>query len=158
VAVAWGTQGLAEASRHRTQRLRSEGRVLGATPTPCGRTDPGPLGEQAMNIYNGRLEILNGGFEGMTYELTTEEIVIGRNPATELTLLDEGISREHALVILDEDAPSFVIEDLPSTNGTKVNGKRMRSAPLCEGDEIQIGLTLFRFIYVKDENSPPSCA
>lgn len=111
-----------------------------------------------MNIYNGRLEILNGGFEGMTYELTAEEIVIGRNPATELTLLDEGVSREHALVIFDEDAPSFVIEDLSSTNGTKVNGKRVRSGPLGEGDEIQIGLTLFRFIYVKDENSPPSCA
>lgn len=98
----------------------------------------------------GRLEILNGGFEGMTYDLSAEEVVIGRNPTTDITLLDEGISREHALVLYDEDVPGYVIEDLASTNGTKVNGKRIRSAPLSEGDEIQIGQTLFRFLLVKD--------
>ncbi len=98
----------------------------------------------------GRLEILNGGFEGMTYDLDGDEVVIGRNPTTDITLLDEGISREHALVVFDEDAPGYVIEDLASTNGTKVNGRRVRSAPLAEGDEIQIGETLFRFMYVKD--------
>jgi len=97
----------------------------------------------------GRLEILNGGFEGMTYDLSTEEVVIGRNPTTDITLLDEGISREHALVLFDEDGPEYVVEDLQSTNGTKVNGKRVRSATLVEGDEIQIGQTLFRFVLIK---------
>jgi pSer/pThr/pTyr-binding forkhead associated (FHA) protein len=38
-----------------------------------------------------------------------------------------------------------VLEDLQSTNGTQVNGKRVRSAALADGDEIQIGKTLFRF-------------
>ncbi|HPG26525.1 MAG: FHA domain-containing protein [Spirochaetaceae bacterium] len=101
-------------------------------------------------LGTGRLEILNGGFEGMTYDLVAEEVVIGRNPTTDITLLDEGISREHALILFDADAPGYVIEDLQSTNGTKVNGKRVRSAPLSEGDEIQIGQTLFRFLLVKD--------
>lgn len=103
-----------------------------------------------VEMGTGRLEILNGGFEGMTYDLAAEEIVIGRNPTTDITLLDEGISREHALVLFDEEAPGYVIEDLASTNGTKVNGKRVRSAPLAEGDEIQIGQTLFRFVLIKD--------
>jgi Fe-S cluster assembly iron-binding protein IscA len=106
--------------------------------------------ERESEMDTGRLEILNGGFEGMTYDLTTEEIVIGRNPTTDITLLDEGISREHAMVLFDEDVPGFIIEDLASTNGTKVNGKRIRSAPLAEGDEIQIGQTLFRFVLIKD--------
>ena len=97
----------------------------------------------------GRLEIMNGGFEGMTYELSTEEIVIGRNPTTDITLLDEGISREHALVLYDDEALGYVIEDLQSTNGTKVNGKRVRSAALSEGDQIQIGETLFLFALTK---------
>ncbi len=101
-------------------------------------------------MKTGRLEILNGGFEGMTYDLAEGEVVIGRNPTTHITLLDEGISREHALVHFDEDAPGYVIEDLASTNGTKVNGKRVRSAVLAEGDEIQIGQTLFRFDFIKD--------
>ncbi len=108
------------------------------------------MGDPETSMAAGRLEILNGGFEGMTYELDANEVVIGRNPTTDITLLDEGISREHALVLFDEDAPGYVIEDLASTNGTKVNGKRIRSAPLAEGDEIQIGQTLFRFVLVKD--------
>ena len=95
-----------------------------------------------------RLEILNGGFAGMSYDLTGEEMVIGRNPTTDITLLDEGISREHAVILYDADARAYVIEDLQSTNGTKVNGKRIRSAPLAEGDEIQVGQTLFRFVLV----------
>jgi pSer/pThr/pTyr-binding forkhead associated (FHA) protein len=107
------------------------------------------MAELETGMAAGRLEILNGGFEGMTYELEADEVVIGRNPTTDITLLDEGISREHALVLFDEDAPGYVIEDLASTNGTKVNGKRIRSAPLSEGDEIQIGQTLFRFVLVK---------
>ena len=107
------------------------------------------MGDLETSMAAGRLEILNGGFEGMTYELDADEVVIGRNPTTDITLLDEGISREHALVLFDEDAPGYVIEDLASTNGTKVNGKRIRSAPLAEGDEIQIGQTLFRFVLVK---------
>ena len=101
-------------------------------------------------LVSGRLEIMNGGFEGMTYGLSDQEVVIGRNPTTDITLLDEGISREHALILFDEDGPGYVIEDLQSTNGTKVNGKRVRSASLVEGDEIQIGQTLFRFVLIKD--------
>ena len=104
----------------------------------------------AAALPSGRLEILNGGFEGMTYDLSEEEVVIGRNPTTHITLLDEGISREHALILHDEEARGYLIEDLASTNGTKVNGKRIRSAVLAEGDEIQIGKTLFRFVLVKD--------
>ena len=97
-----------------------------------------------------RLEIINGAFEGTTYDLTEDAVVIGRNPTTDITLLDEGISREHALLLFDEEAPGYVIEDLASTNGTQLNGKRIRSAPLSEGDEIQIGQTLFRFVLIKD--------
>ncbi len=93
----------------------------------------------------GQLVICNGGFEGMEYQLSTEETLIGRNPTTDVTLLDESISREHAIVVFDEETHTYSIEDLQSTNGTKVNGKRVRSAELADGDEIQIGHTRFRF-------------
>lgn len=92
-----------------------------------------------------RLQILNGGFEGMTYELVAEETLIGRNPSTDITLLDEGISREHALVLFDEETGEFSIEDLQSTNGTRLNGKGVRSHILSHGDEVAIGHTVFRF-------------
>ncbi len=94
----------------------------------------------------GSLVILNGDFEGTRYELTSDETLIGRNPTTNITLLDEGISREHTMIGFDEVDAEYVIEDLQSTNGTKVNGKRVRSATLTHGDEIQIGQTRFKFL------------
>jgi len=92
------------------------------------------------------LVICNGGFEGMEYELTREETIIGRNPTTDITLLDENISREHTLVLFDAENATYSIEDLQSTNGTKVNGKRLRSATLQHDDEIEIGQTRFKFL------------
>ncbi len=92
------------------------------------------------------LVIQAGGFEGTRYELQGPETVIGRNPNTDITLLDDGISREHAILVYDEDSGEFTIEDLQSTNGTRVNGKRVRGATLQEGDEIQIGRTVFEFL------------
>jgi adenylate cyclase len=92
------------------------------------------------------LVICNGGFEGMEYELKSDETIIGRNPTTDITLLDENISREHAIILFDEGMGNYSIEDLQSTNGTKVNGKRTRSADLSDTDEIEIGHTRFRFL------------
>ena len=77
---------------------------------------------------------------------TAEETLIGRNPTTDVTLLDENISREHALILFDADADAYTIEDLQSTNGTKVNGKGVRSHALQPGDEIQVGHTRFQFV------------
>jgi pSer/pThr/pTyr-binding forkhead associated (FHA) protein len=93
-----------------------------------------------------RLVIKNGGFEGMAFDLTAAETLIGRNPTTDITLLDEGISREHAIILYDADQQCYEIEDLESTNGTKVNGRRIRNVALNTGDEIQIGHTVFAFV------------
>ena len=89
-------------------------------------------------VPRGVLVIRNGGFEGMRYELAAAETLIGRNPTTDITLLDEGISREHALILRDESTLSFTIEDLQSTNGTKVNGKRVRSEERRVGKECHV--------------------
>ena len=51
-----------------------------------------------------------------------------------------------ALILRDESTSSFTIEDLQSTNGTKVNGKRVRSSELRPGDTLQIGSTIFEFV------------
>jgi len=81
----------------------------------------------------------------MAFELTADETLIGRNPTTDITLLDEGISREHAIILYDAASDSYSLEDLQSTNGTQVNGKRVRSVTLADGDEVRVGRTLFRF-------------
>ncbi len=102
------------------------------------------MGDQQFG-GDGVLVICNGGFEGMEYELRSEETLIGRNPTTDVTLLDENISREHSIILYDDESATYTIEDLQSTNGTKVNGKKIRSASLSDDDEIEIGHTRFRF-------------
>jgi pSer/pThr/pTyr-binding forkhead associated (FHA) protein len=105
--------------------------------------------QPAASVANGpraALVIRTGDFEGTRYELGYGETLIGRNPTTDITLLDEGASREHAIVLYDDEQGQWTIEDLQSTNGTKVNGKRVRSRPLQPGDEIQIGHTRFEFV------------
>jgi pSer/pThr/pTyr-binding forkhead associated (FHA) protein len=104
-----------------------------------------PSAERSGKPPRGVLVVLTGDFQGTRHALSKDETLIGRNPTTDITLLDEGISREHALILRDEATSSFTIEDLQSTNGTKVNGKRVRSAVLADGDEIEVGHTRFRF-------------
>ncbi|HEY8154159.1 MAG TPA: FHA domain-containing protein [Myxococcota bacterium] len=101
--------------------------------------------ERSGTPVRGFLVVQTGDFEGTEHPLAKDETIIGRNPTTDITLLDEGISREHALILRDESTCSFTIEDLQSTNGTKVNGKRVRSAVLADGDAIEVGHTRFRF-------------
>ena len=77
------------------------------------------------------------------YRIEQPETLIGRGPAAHLCVADDSISREHVAILLEGD--EFQVEDLQSTNGTRVNGKRVRSARLADGDEIQIGQTRLRF-------------
>jgi pSer/pThr/pTyr-binding forkhead associated (FHA) protein len=105
---------------------------------------PGPSASDASPCPY--LLIGSGGFSGQRFVLDMDEVVIGRNPDTHITLLDEGLSREHAVILRDPQTGVFSIEDLQSSNGTKVNGKRVRSAELCHNDEITLGTTTFRFL------------
>ena len=102
--------------------------------------------DETAETGRGVLVLCDGEFAGAEYPLTAEETLIGRNPTTNITLLDESISREHAIVAWDAESGVFTIEDLQSTNGTRVNGKRVRSTPLADGDEILVGHTRFRFL------------
>jgi pSer/pThr/pTyr-binding forkhead associated (FHA) protein len=73
------------------------------------------------------------------FEITSAETLIGRAPSCSLQIPDESMSREHAVVLADGE--THMLEDLQSTNGIKVNGKRVRSVELSHGDEIEIGQT-----------------
>ena len=78
------------------------------------------------------------------YEITQTETLIGRAPTCDLQLPDDSISREHAVVLVRRRG-RYTLEDLQSTNGVRVNGKRVRSIELAHGDEIEIGQTRLVF-------------
>lgn len=77
--------------------------------------------------------------------LDQERITIGRKPNNDLQLPHSTVSGSHALAITIRD-DSF-LEDLNSTNGTRVNGKSIKKCLLRDGDEIKIGKFVVKFVY-----------
>ncbi|MFM8611613.1 MAG: FHA domain-containing protein, partial [Actinomycetota bacterium] len=69
-------------------------------------------------------------------------IVIGRSKDCDISLADGNVSRRHAE--FGRDGEGFAIRDLDSTNGTLVNGRRIRREPVGEGDEITVGTSTLR--------------
>lgn len=75
---------------------------------------------------------------GRMHKLDRAEVVMGRSTEAEFQIEDDGISRKHAKVLADGSG-AFRLMDLGSTNGTFLNGSRVDTAPLKDGDKIQIG-------------------
>jgi len=69
----------------------------------------------------------------------TGPMTLGRGTAADVMIPDEAVSREHASVRIDGD--TVVVEDLDSSNGTRVNGRQISQARLEPGDVIEIGIT-----------------
>jgi hypothetical protein len=70
-------------------------------------------------------------------------VLIGRSRECDIQLDDPNVSRRHAEVRREGDA--WVVADLGSTNGIKVNGRRIPEAELNPGDEVTFGLIKLRF-------------
>jgi len=77
------------------------------------------------------------------YILGDRTVVLGRLPECELTLTDTNVSRRHAEIRPYQDG--FVLVDLGSTNGCKVNGQRISQRVLADGDELSFGNTRMIF-------------
>jgi pSer/pThr/pTyr-binding forkhead associated (FHA) protein len=84
-----------------------------------------------------------GGRAGETYH-PEGETTIGRSPDCGIFLDDVTVSRKHAVLV--ERNGNFVVEDQGSLNGTFVNRKRVESAQLEDGDELQIGKYRLTFL------------
>lgn len=78
------------------------------------------------------------------YVLDGPRAVLGRGDDVECVLRDPNVSRRHAELRQDRTG-QWEIVDLGSTNGIKVNGRRVTEAPLREGDQVTVGTTSFRF-------------
>lgn len=82
--------------------------------------------------------------DGNRVQITAQPVTIGRHPECDVVLNDQEVSRQHAEVRLEDDA--FVVVDLGSLNGTKVNGAGVKGArTLHDGDTIVIGVHTIRF-------------
>src|SRR6185369_3463944 len=88
------------------------------------------------------LKVVAGPYKGRIFSFTQHDsFLIGRSPEAHLYLPDDRFfSRNHCL--LEINPPHSFLRDLGSTNGTFVNGQRVREAFLKNGDEIRGGETL----------------
>lgn len=80
---------------------------------------------------------------GIKHPVSPPGLVIGRGSDSDLKIDDPGISRRHARLRVGgmADAPAVAIEDLGSTNGVIVDGRRVDSSPLGDGSHIRLGNT-----------------
>jgi hypothetical protein len=85
-----------------------------------------------------------GGRAGETFRPRGGRTRIGRSPDCDVFLDDVTVSRNHALLV--ERDGKFFVEDEGSLNGTFVNRRRIDSAELENGDELQIGKYRLTFV------------
>jgi len=83
------------------------------------------------------VKVMLGFYQGLELPVNRDWVVIGRGRSADLAIAEPTISRAHAAIGYGEEG--FFVQDLGSTNGTRVNGKRESQASLHDGDELQLG-------------------
>jgi hypothetical protein len=118
--------------------IRSEvvtGHDEGPPTATTGPTNASPT--LAARASAGRIVVREGHHAAYEFELRHTVTVIGRGIGADLQLTDPGVSRRHAEIRLAGAGP--MLNDLQSTNGTKLNGTPVTTAALVDGDEVRLG-------------------
>lgn len=109
--------------------------------------DPSAKGPQT-STRPGRafvLRFISGKYQGGEFPVTAEKpIVVGRSSDLDMVLVEDMVSRKHAQISMRQD--QVWIEDLGSTNGTFVNGEKVKQTRLKEGDRVLIGTSILKLI------------
>ncbi len=93
------------------------------------------------------LRFISGKYQGGEFPIRMErEIVIGRSSELDMVLVEDMVSRKHAKIAAMQG--QVVIQDLGSTNGTFVNGEKIKKVRLKEGDRILIGTSIIKMVSV----------
>ncbi|HJQ38241.1 MAG TPA: GGDEF domain-containing protein [Thermoanaerobaculia bacterium] len=91
------------------------------------------------------LILLEGDFPGQVFRLRQGRQIIGRRPECDIRLRERAVSGIHAEVVRLRD--NVTINDLASTNGTLVNGMRIRNpVPLMQGNLLKLGNCVFKYV------------
>jgi hypothetical protein len=100
------------------------------------------------------LRFISGKYQGGEYPLAeTGELVIGRSSDLDMVLIEDMVSRKHAKITLQPG--QITISDLGSTNGTFVNGEKVKKARLKEGDRILIGTSILKLVSTARQAGAP---
>ena len=92
---------------------------------------------------------------GAPIEIIKDLIVVGRKEECDLRLDHKSVSKMHCIIVKTDGL--LLLRDLGSTNGTRVNGQRVRRAALLPNDQVSIANYKFR-IYLGPDQAPESPA
>ncbi|HXN32089.1 MAG TPA: DUF4388 domain-containing protein [Polyangiaceae bacterium] len=91
------------------------------------------------------LRFISGKYQGGEFPIGVDkQILIGRSSDLDMVLVEDMVSRKHARISMQGD--QIWIEDLGSTNGTFVNGEKIKRARLKEGDRVLIGTSILKLV------------
>src|SRR3954471_16393638 len=91
------------------------------------------------------LRFISGKYQGGEFPLRMDrEIIVGRSSELDMVLVEDMVSRKHAKIQTTGD--QIVIQDLGSTNGTFVNGEKIKKVRLKEGDRILIVTSFMKLV------------
>jgi pSer/pThr/pTyr-binding forkhead associated (FHA) protein len=91
----------------------------------------------------GHLQRMNGALQSRRVDLPSPVCVLGRDPDCTVHLAEESVSKQHARLTCEDG--QFSIDDLGSSNGTFVNGRRIHGpTDLKVGDLIRLGAVILK--------------
>lgn len=98
------------------------------------------------------MRFISGKYQGGEFPLPVNaEIVVGRSSELDMVLVEDMVSRRHAKIVVNGEQIS--IQDLGSTNGTFVNGERIKHAELNDGDRVLIGTSIIKLVSAETSDS-----
>jgi diguanylate cyclase (GGDEF)-like protein len=99
----------------------------------------------------GLLQIIRGEDIGHEYDVRPGNNIIGRQNGCDIQIFNKSISRRHAQIVFSpNELPHrrYIICDLQSTNRIKVNNEVITQCPLRDGDRVQLGTVVCKFMEV----------
>lgn len=97
---------------------------------------------------NASLVVLAGWEIGREFALQQQESIIGRSPMLAIRISEPSVSRHHAKIVRQDtsNGANYEIADLNSSNGILLNDQSVTSSPLHDGDRIQLGDVILKFV------------
>ncbi|NOZ02217.1 MAG: FHA domain-containing protein [Deltaproteobacteria bacterium] len=92
----------------------------------------------------GWVVIMDGPQKGRDFRLVPGRNRIGTDADMEVVLTDPYVSSHHATIVYNDEG-IYQISDAGSTNGSKVNGKKVMQAQIVDNDNLQLGHTALKF-------------
>ena len=108
----------------------------------------------AFHKSHASLVVLQGAEIGRDFRLKRGRTIVGRGLDADVRVPDDLVSREHARIEFlwdpETQEPHYILVDLGSTNRTFVNSRQIQRVELLDGDKIQLGNSVLKFVLLDD--------